>query len=271
MTVMAGITNEIFGRLDRPRRIWAVAAIHAEVDRLAAVHDRLGTAMAPGDRLVYLGNLIGHGTRAVETFDELLRFRRQVLTLAGAEPWDVVYLRGAQEEMLGKLMQLQFAPNPREVLGWMIGQGVGATLASYGIDAESGFGHCREGAQAISRWTGRILAQLHARPGHDEILAALRRYAVSSDDGLLFVNGGLDEGRPLSEQRDTFWWGGGPFAPDDPPYGRFRLIVRGFDRSGGGVAMGAHRATIDGGCGFGGPLNAACFAPDGTVADWVEA
>ncbi len=270
MTVMAGATSEIFGRIDRPRRVWAVAAIHADVARLTTLHGRLGERLATGDRLVYLGNLIGHGARAAETFDALIGFRRQVLTLAGAEPWDVVYLRGAQEEMLGKLMQLQFAPNPREVLGWMIDQGVGATLASYGIDAASGFGHCREGAQAISRWTGRVLAQVHAHPGHDEILAALRRYATSGEDGLLFVNGGLDCGRPLSEQRDTFWWGGGAFAPEDPPYGQFRIIVRGFDRSRGGVAMGKHRATIDGGCGFGGTLNAACFAPDGAVVDWIE-
>lgn len=270
MTVMAGATSEIFGRLDRPGRIWAVAAIHAEVTRLVALHDLLGARLAPGDRLIYLGNLIGHGPRAAETFDELIAFRRHVLTLAGAEPWDIVYLRGAQEEMLGKLMQLQFAPNPREVLGWMIGKGVGATLASYGIDAEIGLGHCREGAQAITRWTGRIVAELHARPGHDEILAALRRYATSGAEGLLFVNGGLDCGRPLSEQRDTFWWGGGPFGADDPPYGSFRTIIRGFDRSGGGVAMGPYRATIDGGCGFGGTLNAACFTPEGSLADWIE-
>ncbi|PWR19734.1 hypothetical protein DKG75_14815 [Zavarzinia compransoris] len=268
---MATAHSEVFGRLEWARRVWCLGAIHADLARLTGVHDALAARLRPGDRLVYLGNMIGHGPAAVDTIDELLAFRRHFLALPGMEPWDIVHLRGAQEEMWTKLAQLQFAPNPREVLAWMIGQGVGATIRSYGIDPDSGFGHCRDGVLAITRWTARLMQAVHDRPGHDEILSGLRRYATTGPAGLLFVNAGLDTGRPLSEQRDTFWWGSGTgFPAEGPAYGDFRLIVRGFDRAGGGPRLGPHRATVDGGCGFGGKLVAACFEPDGTVADWLE-
>ena len=40
-------------------------------------------------------------------------------------PIDIVYLRGQQEEMWHRMLQIQFAPNPKEVLPWMLQQGVG--------------------------------------------------------------------------------------------------------------------------------------------------
>lgn len=36
---------------------------------------------------------------------------------------DLVYLRGGQEEIWQKMLQLPFAPNPMQVLEWMLGQG----------------------------------------------------------------------------------------------------------------------------------------------------
>jgi len=263
--------SEVYGHLTLARRVWCIGAIHADVSRLMAVHDQMAGRLRQGDRLVYLGNMIGQGQASVDTIDELLAFRRHFLALPGSEPWDIVHLRGAQEEMWSKLAQLQFAPNPREVLAWMIGQGVGATIRSYGIDPDTGFGHCRDGVLAITRWTARLMQAVHDHPGHDELLSSLRRYATTGADGLLFVNAGLDTGRPLSEQRDTFWWGSGcGFPADAPAYGDFRLIVRGFDRESGGPWVAPHRASIDGGCGFGGKLVAACFAPEGSLLDWLE-
>ena len=41
--------------------------------------------------------------------------------------------RGAQEEMFLKLMQLQTAPNPEDIVSWMFDHGVGSTLESYGF------------------------------------------------------------------------------------------------------------------------------------------
>ena len=104
----------------------------------------------PGDRLVYLGNFLGRGPQKCARPSTSCW-----LSAAGCSrgrcsfAYDVAYLRGGQEEMWQKLLQLQFAPNPREVLGWMLSQGVGATLAAYGGDPRRAKSRCpRRGARA---------------------------------------------------------------------------------------------------------------------------
>src|SRR3546814_10421391 len=86
--------------------------------------------LEPGDRLVYLGNLIGRGAGATATVDSLLRFRSLFLARPDAFACDVVHLRGSQEEMWQKLLQLQFATDPNAVLQWMLDQGLAASLAA---------------------------------------------------------------------------------------------------------------------------------------------
>ena len=263
--------TEVYAVLERPKRIWAVAAIHGVTGRLAALHGALQDRLEHGDRVVYLGNYLGHGADIVGTLNELLAFRRLLLTVPGAQPWDIVYLRGTQEEMWQKLLQIQFAPNPPEVLEWMLAQGVGATLAGYGDDIDLARQRCREGTVSITRWTMELRAAMRRHSGHEDLVTALRRYAVSDNGELLFVHAGVDPHRPLSEQRDTFWWGSSYFDDIRAPYGDFRRIVRGFDRSHAGRVVSEHTLSIDGGCGFGGPLNAACLDPGGDILDWIEA
>ena len=255
----------------RARRVWAIAAIHGEADRLRAVHDELDRRFRPGDKLVYLGNYLGHGAHILETLDELLAFRRALLARPGMMACDIVFLRGAQEEMWAKLLQIHLAFNPVEVMEWMIDRGAGATLAAYGIDPERGVARARAGAVDLARWTGELRAVIQRHPGHDVLLSELRRAALTEDRGLLFVHAGLDPGRPLEAQGDTLWWGGAGFETMETPYGDFRLVVRGFCRAPTGVSVGAATATIDGGCGRGGTLNAACFDHAGRLDDLIEA
>ena len=47
------------------------------------------------------------------------------------EPKSIVFLRGAQEEMFNKLLQLQIAPNPIEILDWIFSHGVDKIVYSY--------------------------------------------------------------------------------------------------------------------------------------------
>ena len=115
--------NQKFADIRNPKRIWAVGAIHADVERLSALHTDIARRFLPGDRLVYTGNMIGRGSAVRETMDELLSFRRALIAMPGMLVDDVVYLRGAQEEMWQKLLQLQFAPDPSVVLRWMLRQG----------------------------------------------------------------------------------------------------------------------------------------------------
>ncbi len=260
-----------FARLRAARRVWAIAVIDGEARRLAQLHDRISEQFREGDRVVYLGNYLGHGGAVLATIDELLDFRRRVLGRPGGAACDVVFLRGAREEMWQKLLQLQFAPNPGELLQWMVQAGIEATIRAYGGDLRQGFAACRDGARAITRWTGGLRSAMNATPGHTELFAALRHAALTEDRGLLFVHAAVEPSRPLSEQRDAFWWGREDILELKEPFASFRRIVRGVDRDRRGVVEREFAVSVDGGAGLGGRLIAACFGLDGAVVDIAEA
>ncbi len=260
-----------FAVLKAARRVWAVAAVHGEAARLDRLHALIWERLRDGDGLVYTGNILGRGEDPAGALDRAILFRRAVIARPRAIVEDVAFLRGAQEEMWSKLLQLQFAPNPREVLDWMLANGMAATLAAYGGDEAEGRDAARKGVMALTHWTQRLRGAQNARPGHSHLFAALRRAAYTDDGRLLFVNAGIDTARPLEAQADSFWWGGGRFGSMAEPYGGFLKVVRGYDPSHGGPARGPHAITLDGGCGFGGPLVAACIDAGGEVADWIEA
>ena len=269
-TLTTPCDSDIFSRLRRSRRIWAVASIHGEKARLQTLHRRLAQRLDRGDRLVYLGGYLGHGPDVAGTLDELIAFRRLVLARRHAFPGDIAFLRGSQEEMWQKLLQLQFAPNPREVLEWMLERGMGATLAGYGADPRQGLAAARDGALAITRWTTGLRTALDARPGHRPLLTQLKRAALTEEGTLLFVHAGVDPGKPLDLQGDVLWWGGANLLELDAPFGGFRRVVRGYDRRHGGVGEAPFAASIDGGSGFGGPLLAACFSVEGELVETIE-
>ena len=260
-----------FARLGKTRRVWAVASIHGEAERLARLHDRIAARFRDDDCIVYLGNYFGHGTAVVATIDELLDFRRRVMARPRGFACDVAYLRGAQEEMWQKLLQLQFAQNPGEVLAWMVREGVEATVRAYGGDLRFGFAATRDGPRLITRWTSGLRNAMNAVPGHTGLFAQLRHAAVSEGDRLLFVHAGVDAARPLAAQGDAFWWGGGDILDLAAPFGGFRRVVRGFDRQARGLVEREFAVSLDAGAGRGGKLIAAAFAPDGAVLEVLQA
>lgn len=278
---MTGATPERGVRPGRPvagsfagiaggRRVWAVASVHGDAERLSRLHRCLIERLKAEDHLVYLGNLLGRGAAVRATVDELLLFRRalmahQIDSDAGA----IVYLRGSQEEMWQKLLHLHFAPNPRQVFDWMISQGVGATLEAYGGQIRDGCIAANSGARALSRWTGALTGAVRALDGHDRWMASLTRAAYCTDETLLFVHAGLDPSRTLPAQGDALWWRGDDFERLAAPYFGFRRVIRGADPQHRGIVVNAFTASIDGGCGFGGPLIAACFDPTGAIVDQV--
>jgi serine/threonine protein phosphatase 1 len=268
--VDTGASREKFAQLGDARRVWAVGAIHGEVRRLARVHDLIGERFVRGDRLVYLGNYLGHGEDVAATLDELLDFRRRVLGRPQGFACDVVYLRGAQEEMWQKLLQLQFAPNPGEVLTWMVRAGIEATVRAYGGDMRQGFAATRDGPRTITRWTSALRAAMNAAEGHAKLFATLR-HAAFTDSGLLFVHAGIDPRRALAAQGDAFWWSAFDILELTTPFGNFGRIIRGFDHNRRGVVEGQFAVSVDGGAGRGGRLQAVCLAADGQIVDFCEA
>ncbi len=260
-----------FARLRKARRIWAVASVHGEAERLSRLHDRIAARFGDGDRIVYLGNYSGRGGAVAATIDELLDFRRRVLARPRGFACDVVFLRGAQEEMWQKLLQLQFAPNPGEVLAWMVREGVEATVRAYGGEVRQGFAASRDGPRTLTRWTSGLRDAMNAAPGHTTLFGRLRHAAMSDDNQLLFVHAGVDASRPLAGQGDAFWWGERDILALAAPFDGFRRVVSGFDRHRRGLVEGEFAVSLDAGAGRGGRLLAAAFAPDGTVLEVLEA
>ena len=258
-----------FATLRNAGRVWAVASIHGEAERLSAVHRQIAERFEPGDRLVYLGNYLGHGKEIRATIDGLLSFRLALLARPRMMACDIVFLRGAQEEMWAKLMQIHLALDPAEVLEWMLERGLRETLEAYGGNAVHGVSRARLGATELARWAGELRAAMQSQPGHYNLMSALRRAALTKCGSLLFVNAGIDNRRPLETQGDSLWWGDG-FDRITQPYGSFKLIVRGYDRNQRGVRFTAHTATLDGGCGSGGQLVAACFDLTGACIEQIE-
>lgn len=260
--------SERFARLKGPATLWIVAAVHGDAARLGRLHAALAPHLRRGDRIVYTGNLIGLGGDILATVEELLAFRRWFLARPSAILDDLVYLRGAQEEMWSKLLQLHFAPNPRDVLDWLIAQGAGATLAAYGGTAAEGMSAAREGAVSLARWTAGLRAAQNARPGHAHLLTGVKRAAFTDPATVLIVHSGLDPDKRLAEQKDAFWWDSKGFsrlAARGTGYDGFTRIVRGFDRTPPGLVEAGATITLDGGCGRGGPLLALGLRPDGQI------
>ncbi len=252
-------------------RVWAVGAIHGECGRLAALHGELESRFEPRDALIYLGDYLGYGPDVSGVMSELIAFRRRILARPPLRfPDDIVYLRGRQEEMWQKLLQLQFASDPLNVLDWVLERGVDATVRAYGGDPEDGRRSARAGPMELNKWTMSLRDAVHRCAGHDTLVAALKRAAVKGDEKILFVNCGLDPKRPLELQRDAFWWAGHAFDTIDSAFDGFARVVRGYDPGHRGYAERPHTITVDGGCGFGGPLVAACLAADGAVIDRIE-
>lgn len=279
-------------RLMLARRVWAVAAVRGDAGRLSRLHAALETRVWRGDRVVYCGNLIGVGPDVAGTVREVLLFRRAILARPGFEADDVVFLRGAQEEMLHRLLRIQYAPGPAaavEALRWMEGNGIGPTLAAYGASVAEGLRIAAQGPVERARWTGAITAAIRAAPGHDALLSSLRRAACTvpvdlagEAPGVLFVAAGLNPDRPFETQGDAFWWDeagferaaagiAAPEGEEEPaPWGGFARLVRGACARHDGPAASGWGLTLDAGCGLGGELVAACLAPTGEVIEVIE-
>ena len=251
--------------------MWAVASIHGEARRLARLHDLIGERFRRGDRVIYLGNYLGHGEAVAATVDEVLDFRRRILAARHGFACDVVFLRGAQEEMWQKLLQLQFAANPGEVLNWMVKAGVEATVNAYGGDLRQGFAATRDGPRTITRWTSGLRTAMNAAPGHTTLFASLRHAAFTDDNGLLFVHAGVDPRRALAAQADAFWWGTHDILSLTGRFEGFRRVVRGYDREARGLIEREFATSVDNGCGRGGSLMAVCFDAAGKIVDTVDA
>lgn len=260
--------------LGKPETVWCIPAIHADLDQLISIHDQIFEKFRVGDRLVYMGNYTGYGTQAATCIDEILTFRRLLLSLPGMRCSDIVYLRGQQEEMMDKLLSLPFAHGATDIFLWMLDHGLGATLDSYGLCRHDGIEACRGGSVKLTRWVNRLRTAIRRHPGHEAFSTQLYKASytdIKQNAPLLFVNAGLDSSMPLERQSDQFWWSSSQFDQISSPYRPFQKVIRGYDPKHKGITITESTATLDDGCGFGGNLISAAFAENGDIAEFLEA
>ena len=223
--------NSNFVEFESCNNIWAIGSIHSQLDSFENIKNHIIKNFSNDDKVVFLGNIIGVGDFAQETLSSVIDMRLKLMSKFYLNPEDIVFLRGAQEEMFLKLLQLQTAPNPNEILLWMYEHGVNKTIDSYGLDSNELINISSRGTISINRWTSRLNEILTYKYEHRKYFSNLCHAAFPKSRLVLFVNRGVDVTRPLSAQSDCFWWGYHNFSKLNKPYKTFKKIVRGYTPS----------------------------------------
>ena len=218
-----------FVELEKSNKIWAIGSIHSNLKSFTSIKKFLLNNFEANDKLIFLGNVIGLGNNSKETLSSIIDLRFNLMARFKLKPESIVFLRGAQEEMFSKLLQLQLAPNPAEIIEWMFDHGVNETIKSYGFSENEVKSIASSGTMNISKWTTSLNKALHNNLGHTQYFLNLKHAAYSHSKKILFVNRGVDITRPLSAQNDCFWWGFQNFSSINRPYKTFLRIVRGYE------------------------------------------
>ena len=221
----------LFTEIKSANRIWAIGSIHSRLDSFNSIKKHILKNFQNNDYLVFLGNVIGLGDKSKETLTSVIDLRNKLMAKFVIDSNKIIFLRGAQEEMLLKLLQLQTAPNPKDIIMWMFDHGVSSTIKSYGFNKDELINVSMQGTLAISKWTYKFNQALLLEPGHKQYFAHLKHAAFEESKKILFLNRGVDITRPLSAQSDCFWWGYQNFSDLDRPYNTFVRIVRGYKSS----------------------------------------
>ena len=217
-----------FVELNHCSRIWAIGSIHSNIRSFNSIKELVSKNFRENDKIIFLGNVIGLGNDTKDTITSIVKLRFELMSKFKLKPEEIVFLRGAQEEMFNKILQLQIAPNPPEIIHWIFEHGVDKTLESYGFSREEVFSIANSGTISISKWTSKLNQSIKQIPGHKEYFLNLKHAAYSSSKKILFVNRGVDVTRPLSAQNDCFWWGYQNFSKIKKTYNTFIRIVRGY-------------------------------------------
>ena len=217
-----------FVELREASRIWAIGSIHSNLNSFISIKEFIIKNFKENDKLIFLGNVIGLGDSSKETISAIINLRFELMSKFKLKPQEIVFLRGAQEEMFSKILQLQIAPNPVEIIKWVFEHGVDKTLSSYGYSNDEVSNIASSGPVTISKWTSKLNKTILENPGHKEYFLNLKHAAYTSSKKILFVNRGVDITRPLSAQNDCFWWGYQNFSLINKPYNTFKRIVRGY-------------------------------------------
>ena len=230
--------------------VWVIGSVNGKSQQFQKVCNQIIEKTDFKDRLVFTGNLLGRNNNKIneskEVIDIALKLRSVFMSNNSFDIGDIVFLRGCYEELLDKSRELHISPNPLELVDWMYSRGLDKILESYGVSSSLLHHAAREGATALSRASIEINMAIDSNPGHMNYMNSLKRLAFNQEKTLLFVSAGLARDKPLENQSEELWWGGG-FSNLDEPYKQVLRLVRGYDPKGGGIASGKVCVTLDGG------------------------
>ena len=221
-------TSSNFIELKKFSKIWAIGSIHSNLKSFTSIKKFILNNFELGDKLIFLGNIIGLGDNSKETLTSVIDLRFNLMSKFKLKPDSIIFLRGAQEEMFSKLLQLQTAPNPIEIVEWIFSHGVDQTLISYNFEPNAFRDAASQGTIQINKLTSKLNTTISSISGHKEFFSSLKHAAFNESREVLFVNRGVDISRPLSAQNDCFWWGYQNFSQINKPYFSFKRIVRGY-------------------------------------------
>ena len=172
--------NSNFAEFKYYNNIWAIGSIHSHTNSFESIKDHIIKNFSTNDKVVFLGNIIGVGKFAQETLSSVIDMRRNLMSKFYLMPEDIIFLRGSQEEMFLKLLQLQTAPHPSEILNWMYKHGVDKTGNSIVYTKELEFENKDEIRIACIDWSDKMAKENNWIDG--------MFVALSSDELLTWVS-----------------------------------------------------------------------------------
>ena len=157
-------TNK-FLELKNANKVWAIGSLHSSLDSFNSIKKYILSNFESGDKLIFLGNVIGFRNKSKEIITEVLRLRFKLMAKYKLKHNDIVFLRGAQEEMFSKLLQLHIAPNPTEILDWVFSHGVDQTITSYDFNPDEFRKIASQGTLQINKLTTRLNNEISSNSG----------------------------------------------------------------------------------------------------------
>ena len=73
-------TQSQFAELKYSKKIWAVGSIHSHFDSFNSIKEHILKHFAYGDKLVFLGNIIGFGEYSTKTLSSAINLRNYLLS-----------------------------------------------------------------------------------------------------------------------------------------------------------------------------------------------
>ncbi len=218
--------------------IFVLGDIHGQLEMLETALAWIDADPDAGAPVVFVGDYLDRGPDAKGVVELLMQGQ------ASGRRW--ICLMGNHDRYLLRFLEdpAYRDPNTRAGLDWLSPRiGGRATLASYGVDASVDRALCDIHADALAA----------VPDSHVNWIANLPRYFET--DAHIFAHAGIRPGVPLDQQsEDDLLWIRSTFLDDPRDHGR--LVVHGHTALECPQHFG-NRLNMDGGAGYGRPLNPA--------------